>query len=131
VVFRSFARLFFNVFITRVTDRPISLRFPDLSWISLSLPNGLRGKMDLFLLTTIKSELKWLILNSLIDFFWWTKLRLSTLIDSFWNLLHATIQQALQLVSCHIWGSRNFHDYLACHRLPDLTSLWMWFGVEP
>ncbi len=83
VFFRSFARLFFYVFITRVTDRPISLCFPDLLWISLSLPNGLRGKMDLFLLTTIKSQLKWLILNSLIDFFWWTKLRLSTLIDSF------------------------------------------------
>ncbi len=83
VYFGSFARLFFYVFITRVTDQPISLLFPDLSWISLSLPNGLGGKMDLFLRTTIKSQLKWLILNSLIDFFWWTNLRLFTLIDSF------------------------------------------------
>jgi hypothetical protein len=65
------------------SNRPTHQPFPDLLWISLSLPNGLRGKMDLFLRATIKSQLKWLILNSLIDFFWWTKLRLSTLIDSF------------------------------------------------
>jgi hypothetical protein len=66
------------------SNRPThQLSFP---WFvaNVSLPTeGLRGKMDPFLRTIFTSQLKWFILNALIDFFWWTKLRLSTLIDSF------------------------------------------------
>jgi hypothetical protein len=66
------------------SNRPThQLSFP---WfvVNVSLPTeGLRGKMDPFLRTIVTSQLKWFTLNALIDFFWWTKLRLSTLIDSF------------------------------------------------